>query len=73
MPLRARGTHRRHVDRDAMREEHVQRVEAYESPYHPRHLRPMDETAVDEHHHVPDQQVEAVRSWIESPRSTGEQ
>ncbi len=73
MPLRVRGSHRRQVDRKADREEHAERVEAHEDPYHPRHLRPLDETALDEHHHVPEQQVEAVRSWIESPRPSGEQ
>lgn len=57
-----------------MREEHVERVAAEESPqYHPRHLRPMDESAVDEHHQVPREQVEGLRVWMESPRGTGDQ
>lgn len=72
MPLRARGNHRRHVDRDAMREDHIERVSTYESSYHPRHLRPLDEKVVDDHHQVPREQIEAVRTWMESPRSTGE-
>lgn len=55
-----------------MREEHIERVSTYESSYHPRHLRPLDEKVVDDHHQVPREQIEAVRTWMESPRSTGE-